>query len=70
MKTIDTDNNRDGWYRQHTKDNPHEVGGADRVLDVKELTIWEAVALRALFHLPQELVSFVGAKKFIFRNYN
>ena len=32
------------------------------MLDVKELTIWEAVALRALFHLPQELVSFVDAK--------
>ena len=48
--------------------NSHEVGGADRVLDVKELTIWEAVALRALFHLPQELVSFVDAKEIRFRN--
>ena len=25
--------------------NSHEVGGADRVLDVKELTIWEAVVI-------------------------
>ena len=63
--------------------NSHEVGGADGVLDVKELTIWEAVAimrwasviftweavaLRALFHLPQELVSFVDAKEICFRN--
>ena len=34
----------DSLQRQQTKDNSHEVGGADRVLDVKELTIWEAVA--------------------------
>ena len=59
MKTHD----EDSLQRQQTKDNSHEVGGADRVLDVKELTIWEAVALRALFHLPQELVSFVDAKE-------
>ena len=38
------------------------------MLDVKELTIWEAVALRALFHLQQELVSFVDAKEMRFRN--
>ena len=38
------------------------------MLDVKELTIWEAVALCALSHLPQELVRFVDAKKILFRN--
>ena len=56
------------YARQHTKNNSHEVGGADRVLDVKELTIWEAVALRALFHSPQELLSFVDAMKMLIRN--
>ena len=59
MRTVD---------KIHLGFNSHEVGGADGVLDIKELTIWEAVALRALFHLPQELVSFVDAGQIIFRN--
>ena len=39
------------------------------MLDVKELAIWEAVALRVLFHLPQELMSFVDAREIRFRNF-
>ena len=48
-QTTVMNTHEDSLQRQQTKDNSHEVGGADRVLDVKELTIWEAVALRFSF---------------------
>ena len=43
----------------------HEVGGADRILQVHQITVGKAVAVRFRFvaHLPQEFLRLAGTEK-------